>query len=224
MAGQNQGFPQINAPMVDTKSGLVTPAWFKLFLSLWQRTGAGQGESSPYVPSNVAITGGSINGTAIGDTDPANAVFNTVRVLVNFSASNFSGSSHGVNTGDVTLSPSSQNYISLTNQQLLANPVNLSGANATGILAAARFPALAGDITTTTGSVATTLATVNASPGTYKNATVTVNAKGLVTLAVSPGVPVANGTYTVGARLTPAGTDGTITTAGGIITAITQAT
>lgn len=36
--------------------------------------------------------------------------------------------------------------------------------------------------------------------------------------------PVADGTYTVGARLTPGGTDGTITTSGGLITAITQAT
>lgn len=36
--------------------------------------------------------------------------------------------------------------------------------------------------------------------------------------------PVADGTYTVGARLTPGGTDGTITTVGGLITAITEAT
>lgn len=36
--------------------------------------------------------------------------------------------------------------------------------------------------------------------------------------------PVADGTYTVGYRLTPGGTDGTITTSGGLITAITEAT
>ena len=39
-----------------------------------------------------------------------------------------------------------------------------------------------------TGSGALTLATVNASPGTYTNATVTVNAKGLVTSASSGSV------------------------------------
>ena len=39
-----------------------------------------------------------------------------------------------------------------------------------------------------TGSGALTLATVNASPGTYTNATVTVNAKGLVTSASSGAV------------------------------------
>jgi hypothetical protein len=36
--------------------------------------------------------------------------------------------------------------------------------------------------------------------------------------------PVADGTYTMGAKLTTGGTNGTITTKGGIITAITQAT
>lgn len=36
--------------------------------------------------------------------------------------------------------------------------------------------------------------------------------------------PVADGTYTVGSRLTPTGNDGTITIKGGIITAVQQAT
>lgn len=46
--------------------------------------------------------------------------------------------------------------------------------------------ALTGDVTASgSGSVAATLATVNATPGTYANATVTVNAKGLVTLATA---------------------------------------
>lgn len=45
-----------------------------------------------------------------------------------------------------------------------------------------------------------------------------------VVLAASSITPVADATYTVGARLTPGGTDGTITTVKGIITAVTQAT
>jgi hypothetical protein len=61
----------------------------------------------------------------------------------------------GTNTGDVALS--GQDYLSISNQTITAAPVNLSGANATGILAAARFPALTGDITNTAGSVATTI-------------------------------------------------------------------
>ena len=61
----------------------------------------------------------------------------------------------GTNTGDVALS--GQNYLSISNQTITAAPVNLSGVNATGILAAARFPALTGDITNAEGSVATTI-------------------------------------------------------------------
>jgi hypothetical protein len=61
--------------------------------------------------------------------------------------------------------------------------------NVTGTLAAARLPALTGDITTTVGTVATTLATVNANTGSFGSATAastfTVNAKGLITAAGS---------------------------------------
>lgn len=50
-----------------------------------------------------------------------------------------------------------ENYITLTGQQITANPVDLSGTNATGTLAAARFPALSGDVATTAGSLTTTI-------------------------------------------------------------------
>jgi hypothetical protein len=62
----------------------------------------------------------------------------------------------GTNSGDVTLA--GQNYLSISSQVITANAVDLSGTNATGILAAARFPALTGDVTTSSGAVATTLA------------------------------------------------------------------
>ena len=61
----------------------------------------------------------------------------------------------GTNTGDVALT--GQDYLSISNQTITAAPVNLAGANATGILAAARFPALTGDITNSAGAVATTI-------------------------------------------------------------------
>ena len=51
-----------------------------------------------------------------------------------------------------------ENYLSLSGQQITANPVNLSGTNATGTLAAGRFPALTGDVTTSAGALATTIA------------------------------------------------------------------
>lgn len=193
---QNQGFPQITAPMVD-RNGAVSQAWYKFFLSLWTRTGAGQGESGPYVPSNVAITGGTIDGTPIGTGTPAGAIFTTLRVTTQLSASNFSGTSSGINTGNVTLA--GQNYLSISNQIITANPVTLSGTNVTG-----------------------NLPVTNLNSGT--GASATTYWRGNSTWANPFSGSVANGTYTVGARLTPSGTDGTITITGGIITAITQAT
>lgn len=62
----------------------------------------------------------------------------------------------GTNSGDVTLS--GENYLSLAGQVITANAVNLSGTNATGTLAAGRFPALTGDVTTSAGALATTIA------------------------------------------------------------------
>lgn len=61
--------------------------------------------------------------------------------------------------------------------------VDLSTGDVTGVLAAGRFPALTGDVTTVAGALATTLATVNSNVGSFALATVTVNAKGLVTAA-----------------------------------------
>jgi hypothetical protein len=48
------------------------------------------------------------------------------------------------------------------NVSLLGSSIDLSGAEATGTLAAGRFPALTGDVTTSAGSLATTLAAGNA--------------------------------------------------------------
>ncbi len=68
--------------------------------------------------------------------------------------------------------------------------------------------ALTGDVTATgPGSVAATLATVNGSPGTFTYATITVNAKGLVTSASSGTAPVtsvtASGPLTSSGGTTP---------------------
>ena len=61
----------------------------------------------------------------------------------------------GTNSGDITVT--GESYLSLSSQQITANAVNLSGTHVTGTLAAARFPALTGDVTTSAGSVATAI-------------------------------------------------------------------
>ena len=70
----------------------------------------------------------------------------------------------------------------------------------TGSVDATQMPALTGDVTTSAGSTATTLATVNANVGTFGSATqtvqVTFNAKGLATAASNVTVTPAIGSVT----------------------------
>jgi hypothetical protein len=59
-----------------------------------------------------------------------------------------------------------------------------------GSVAASQMPAFTGDITTSAGAVATTLATVNSNVGSFTNASITLNGKGLVTAASNGTAPV----------------------------------
>lgn len=124
----------------------------------------------------------------------------------------------GTNTGDVTIGTA--NGLSLAGQAL---SLQLSTTSLTGALSSTDWntfngkqaagnyiTALTGDVTAAgPGSSAATLATVNSNVGTFANASVTVNAKGLVT-AVSAGSGAAPNV--TGSRASPTA----ITAGGGI--------
>ncbi|WNV09947.1 hypothetical protein [Tardiphaga sp. 709] len=94
------------------------------------------------------------------------------------------------------------------------------GTDISGTLPATNFPALTGDVTTSAGALATTLATVNANVGSFGSASavpsVTVNAKGLITAASSQAYQ--NATAAQKGIVQVDGT--TITASGGVITAV----
>lgn len=77
---------------------------------------------------------------------------------------------------------------------------SIDAGQLTGTIVAGRMPALTGDITTSAGAVATTLATVNSNVGTFGSATqsvqFTVNGKGLITAAANVTVTPAIGSVT----------------------------
>jgi hypothetical protein len=82
-------------------------------------------------------------------------------------------------------------------------PIAASGSASNlsaGTVPAARMPALTGDVTTSAGSIATTLATVNSNVGSFGSATqsltATVNGKGLITAVSAQTVTPAVGSIT----------------------------
>jgi len=116
----------------------------------------------------------------------------------------------GSNTGDVTLGTA--NGLSLTGQAL---SLGTSSTSTTGALTSTDWNTfngkqsgpLTGDVTTS--GAAATLATVNSNVGSFTNANITVNAKGLITAAANG---TGSGTTVVGSTGTPT----SITAAGGI--------
>ena len=82
----------------------------------------------------------------------------------------------------------------------LTNATALPSTSLTGTLQAGQFPALTGDITTSAGALATTLATVNGNVGSFGSSTscpaFTVNAKGLITAASASTCAPAIGSIT----------------------------
>src|SRR6266481_52034 len=107
-------------------------------------------------------------------------------------------------------------------------PISINANQITsGTLSAARFPALSGDVSNSAGSLTTTLATVNASIGSFGSAsqvsTFTVNGKGLITAASNVAIAIDASQITSGtlaATQFPALTGDITTTAGALATTL----
>lgn len=145
---------------------------------------------------------GTITGTLANQTDLQSAL----NAKANLSGATFTGAVSatnltGSNNGDVTLGTA--NGLSLSGQSL---SLQLSSTSQTGSLnstdwntfnskqaAGSYLTALTGDITASgPGSSAATLATVNGNVGSFTNASLTVNAKGLITAASSGAAAVSS--------------------------------
>lgn len=132
-------------------------------------------------PASVDITGGTIDGTTIGGSVPAPGTFSTLKVGTDTVATllaiqtlvNKTFTAPAINNGTISGSIINNATIGLTTAAAAAfTTVQITGLNSAGVvttdasgnlatnlrLPAAQFPALTGDVTTTAGSLATTIA------------------------------------------------------------------
>lgn len=98
-----------------------------------------------------AITGNNTGDQTLNLTGNRLTISGTGGNYVDLPVLNGGGTGGGINA------LAGENYLTLSGETIQASAVNLSGSHATGILGAARFPALIGDVTTAEGSLETTL-------------------------------------------------------------------
>lgn len=148
------------------------------------------------------VTWGTSSGTpVVTATAPCVITAATGNLVCTFASSTLTSAHIFVGNGsNVATDVAMSGDISITNAGV-TTLVSGSASNLnSGALLAARMPALTGDITTSVGTVATTLATVNANVGTFGNATqvaqITANAKGLTTAVANVTITPAIGSIT----------------------------
>jgi hypothetical protein len=154
------------------------------------------GSSTP----TLAVTGTTaVSGTNTGDQTSVSGNAGTATALA--TARNINGVAFN-GTANITVTAAADTLTGTTLPALVGTALTALNASnlGSGTVPAARMPALTGDITSSAGAVATTLATVNSNVGTFGSATkasvVTVNAKGLVTAASESTVTPAVGSIT----------------------------
>ena len=96
----------------------------------------------------------------------------------------------GTNSGDVVINPASQSYLTISGQSLTAGLVNLNNQT-TGTLPASGFPVLTGDVTTSGGSLASTIAPNVVTTSKIANGNITYAKVQPVTLKTLLGNPTA---------------------------------
>jgi len=159
------------------------------FTKLSNISGTNTGDQTITLTGDVTGSGTGSFAATIG----ANKV--TFAKFVAASAGSIVGATAAGNFSELTPS-SARTVLGLATVATSASAADLSA----GTLPAARMPALTGDVTTSAGAVATTLATVNSNVGSFGSATqaatFTVNAKGLTTAAANVTITPAVGSIT----------------------------
>lgn len=141
-------------------------------------------EQAGYITSS-ALSPYLLSATAASTYAPISVVGSVTSVSVT-TANGVSGS-----VATATTTPAITLVLGAITPSSVAASGAMSGSNLSGTNTGDQTITLTGDVTGSgTGSFAATIATVNASPATYTNATLTVNAKGQVTSASSGTAPV----------------------------------
>jgi hypothetical protein len=205
------------AGQVLTSAGAGTlPTWSTLITGVSSITAGGAGISTSSTTGAVIIQNTGVT-SAIGTSGNITVSAATGAVTLNLATVGTAGTYSSVTTDAYG--------------RVVSGTTTTATTSLTGVLQAAQFPALTGDITTTAGSLVTTLATVNTNVGQFS--TVTVNAKGLVTAAknITGDLTTTAGVATLATVNTNIGTFGSTSAipiitvnAKGLVTAVTTAT